>query len=302
VRTAESFNGDAAGAPLLHIEYTVSGNQAPLVDAGPNRTVTLPATAALDGSVSDDGEPNPPGALTTSWSQVSGPGTASFANPNAVDTTASFSAAGTYILRLTASDGQRIAFDEMTVTVFAAGGAALTLEVRVAATADDAEQGAGGAIDLSSSDLELVADGSDVQTVGMRFNGLTIPPSSTITSAYIQFKVDETNSGATSLTLQGQAADHAPVFTSASGSISARSRTNASVAWSPPAWPTVGAAGTDQRTPGIAAIIQEIVSRPGWVNGNSLVIIITGSGERTAESYDGDQAGAPLLHVEYNVP
>jgi hypothetical protein len=33
-----------------------------------------------------------------------------------------------------------------------------------------------------------------------------------------------------------------------------------------------------------------------WV---PLVIIITGTGERVAESYNGDPNGAPLLHVEY---
>jgi hypothetical protein len=46
-------------------------------------------------------------------------------------------------------------------------------------------------------------------------------------------------------------------------------------------------------------VIQAIVSRPGWSSGNALVIIVTGSGERVAESYEGDPAGAPLLHVVY---
>ena len=35
------------------------------------------------------------------------------------------------------------------------------------------------------------------------------------------------------------------------------------------------------------------------VNQVALVIIVTGSGRRVAESYDGTPAGAPLLHVEY---
>jgi hypothetical protein len=52
---------------------------------------------------------------------VSGPGTATFADPNAVDTTASFSAAGTYVLRLTASDSLLSASDDVTVTVNAGG-------------------------------------------------------------------------------------------------------------------------------------------------------------------------------------
>ena len=40
-----------------------------------------------------------------------------FGNPNAVDTTAQFSVEGTYVLRLTASDGQASVADEITVTV-----------------------------------------------------------------------------------------------------------------------------------------------------------------------------------------
>ena len=71
----------------------------PTVDAGPDQTITLPSAVSLDGTVSDDGLPNPPAAVTTTWSKVSGPGTVTFANANAVDTTATFSAAGTYILR-----------------------------------------------------------------------------------------------------------------------------------------------------------------------------------------------------------
>ena len=42
---------------------------------------------------------------------------------------------------------------------------------------------------------------------------------------------------------------------------------------------------------------QEIVDRPGWSSGNALVIMISGAGERVAESFEG--TGAPVLHVEY---
>ena len=39
---------------------------------------------------------------------------------------------------------------------------------------------------LGSSDLELVFDSGGNQTVGMRFNAITIPFGATITNAYIQ--------------------------------------------------------------------------------------------------------------------
>jgi len=104
----------------------------------------------------------------------------------------------------------------------------------------------------------------------------------------------------TSLTTRGEAADDAPTFTSVKRSITSRPRTTAAVSWSPVEWPTRREAGPDQETPNIASVIQEIVDRSGWSNGNSLVIIISGTGERTAESFDGKQsASAPKLTVEY---
>jgi hypothetical protein len=75
----------------------------------------------LAGSMSDDGLPAPPAACTLTWSKLSGPGTVTFANPNAGSTAATFSTAGTYILRLTASDSLLSGTDDVTVTVLGAG-------------------------------------------------------------------------------------------------------------------------------------------------------------------------------------
>jgi hypothetical protein len=96
-------------------------NRAPVVNAGPDQTITLPATASLSGTVTDDGLPNPPGAVTTTWSKVTGPGTVTFANPSARVTTATFSTSGSYTLRLTANDGALSASDTIVVTVNPAG-------------------------------------------------------------------------------------------------------------------------------------------------------------------------------------
>ena len=158
---------------------------------------------------------------------------------------------------------------------------------------------ADGTVSLTSTDLELINDG-DNQTVGMRFAGLTIPPGATIKTAYLQFKVDETTSEATSLTIQGQAIDTAPTFTTATRNISLRPKTTAAVSWTPLAWTTLDEAGPAQRTPDLYSVLQEIVNRPGWVGGNAVVLIITGTGKRVAKAYDEDHAGAPLLHVEYS--
>ena len=95
-------------------------NQAPTVNAGTDASVNLPASINLDGSVSDDGLPS--AALTTAWSKVSGPGDVAFGSANAIDTTATFSAAGVYVLRLTASDGAVSASDDVQITAGQAQG------------------------------------------------------------------------------------------------------------------------------------------------------------------------------------
>jgi RHS repeat-associated protein len=95
-------------------------DRVPAVDAGGDQVVYLPSVAQLGGSASDDGLPAG-STLTTTWSEVAGPGTVAFANGAALSTTASFSAPGEYLLRLSASDGELVGVSEMRVTVLPAG-------------------------------------------------------------------------------------------------------------------------------------------------------------------------------------
>jgi hypothetical protein len=91
------------------------GNAAPSVDAGADQSITLPSSANLDGTVSDD-----VGVVGSTWTKVSGSGSVTFGDSHAVDTTASFSAADTYVLQLAASDGSLETTDTVTITVNAA--------------------------------------------------------------------------------------------------------------------------------------------------------------------------------------
>ena len=69
------------------------------------------------------------------------------------------------------------------------------MDRRVAAGTDDAEESATGVFNYSSSDLELVYDGSN-QWVGLRFTGVTIPRGVVVSRAYLQFQAKETQSEA----------------------------------------------------------------------------------------------------------
>jgi hypothetical protein len=173
------------------------------------------------------------------------------------------------------------------------------VEVAVSASSDDAEESSNTRVTTTSSDLEMVSDGTVVQTVGLRFSGVSIPAGATITSAYIQFVADEAQTEATALTIKAVASDDPATFSSAIRSdVSARPRTSAAASWSVPAW-TARAAGLAQRTPSLAAAVQEVVSRPGWASGNALAFVITGSGHRTAAAFEGTAGKMPVLHIEY---
>ena len=184
------------------------------------------------------------------------------------------------------------------VTTVASAAGPIVVEVRVGAGADDAEEAPSGSVNLTSSDLELTFANGD-QVVGMRFANLAVPQGASIVSAYVQFQADEESFGETTLTIEGEAVDDAATFSSVDGDISVRPRTTSSVVWSPPPWTTVGEAGSAQRTEDVASVIQEIVDRPGWAEGARFALIITGTGDRVAESFNGVAAAAALLHVEY---
>ncbi len=92
-------------------------NQPPVVNAGPDTTVSTGGAAALQGSAIDDGLPATPGRLSVAWSKLSGPGDVTFADASSAVTTARFSQAGNYVLHLTASDGALSAQDDVAITV-----------------------------------------------------------------------------------------------------------------------------------------------------------------------------------------
>jgi hypothetical protein len=182
-----------------------------------------------------------------------------------------------------------------------------TLSIPVAARSDDAEEYlVDGRVDAGSSDLEMSFE-KEGQIVGIRFANVTIPQEATVSSAYIQFTVDERGSGATVLTIRGEDVGNAATFVETNFDVSNRLNfrpTSAAATWSPADWNNVGEAGANQRTGDIKSVIQEIINRSDWASGNALVILVTGdttskSNSRIAESYDGVPVSAPVLHVEY---
>ncbi len=182
----------------------------------------------------------------------------------------------------------------------------LSLERRVSQGTDDAEEClTNNSSYLTSSDLEFVRDDNpeggspcaSQQVVGIRFQNITIPQGATVTNAYLEFTVDETDTESTNLTFHGENTDSSSPFTTANYNITNRSKTSSYIPWdNVPSWTTVG---DTHQTPDLTSIIQEIINRPSWQSGNALTIIVNGIGQRTAEAYEGSASQASLLHIEY---
>lgn len=171
------------------------GNQQPGVAAGPDQQIgmkkncngTLPPPCTfLNGTVTDDGLPNPPGKVTTIWRKISGPGKVTFANASAVDTKVRFSTSGSYVLRLKADDSALTRSDDVQISVRPDVSQFATLYLSTA------NAGIAGFISFENEDIitydfatskwSLYFDGSDVGlgATGVNLDAFYILPDSSI--------------------------------------------------------------------------------------------------------------------------
>ncbi|MCB9294658.1 MAG: right-handed parallel beta-helix repeat-containing protein [Lewinellaceae bacterium] len=304
-RTADSYDGRAGKAPELCVEYTLGPATSPgydcpalqanvgdACDDGDNTTVN----DAIDGACRCAGIPTP----CTGIGDADGDGICTGTDcddRNAAITTKPGDAC---------DDGNPNTSGEVIQADCSCGGGTIKAPpvracARISDNKDDAEEDGDGNVSLSSTDLELANDPKDGdQAIGLRFAGLGIPPGAAITGAYLQFTVDENKDlDPCQLVLYGQASDEAPPFSKEENDLTRRPRTTAQVSWAPPAWRASGDANAAQRTPDLSPILQEIVNRPGYTAGSSIVLLIEGKGRRTAVSRNGSAEKAPELCVEY---
>ncbi len=194
-----------------------------------------------------------------------------------------------------------------------------TLASGIKAATDDMEESIDGSDpgkqDYKSSDLELGVESpggspENSQYIGLRFADLAIPKGAVVTSAYIQFAVDENkNSDPFAISIYAENADSSVTFNNGDASssvipydISSRTKTSESVTWTlteDQAWTVDGTAGADQRTCDLSTLVQAVINRDGWMTGNAMTFIMSGTGNRTAISYDRDPAQAAVLNLTY---
>jgi len=170
------------------------------------------------------------------------------------------------------------------------------VEVRLAGSANDAEENALGVVTLNGATLEI---GGSYRKLGLRFTNIQIPRNAGISRAYIEFTAAAADGGETVFTIEAQAADNPSEFAALPWNIHVRPTYTQTVSWPMNyAWSTVGEA---HQTADIKDLVQKLVNRSGWSSGNAMVFILTGNDAvlRKASSWDADANKAPKLRIEY---
>jgi len=266
---ATSFDGSPANAPELVVNFTTPSGA----------TSTPTATAAATGATSTSTPTRTP-TRTPTATRTATPTSAFTNTPTAVGT---------------ASTATRTP----TATPTVSAGSTVTITAQVAASSDDANQDS-GSLDLTSATLWLGnSSGTTGSLTGLRFTNLAIPPGATINSAQLQVFSSQSQWLSISISLTAEAIGNSPTF-SASNPPSQRSLTSQNVASQTD---TQWLANTWYKLDQMASVIQAVVNRPDWQSGNSLSIIVTGTGSpwgrKFATSFDGSASKAPRLLITY---
>ena len=183
-------------------------------------------------------------------------------------------------------------------------GKALTQHVRLNDPDDDAGQDLGATgVTTTTDSYALIGYETPTNAVaGVRFSNLPILQGATILSATVQFSSDNNHPTPGTLTIYGEASDHAAAFLNQSDNLSDRDATAAQITWEPGPW-TQDARGPDQKTPDLSVLLQEVIDRPGWSAGNAIALMFEAAGGachiQTAETPGGVPAA---LTVTYEAP
>ena len=300
LREAESMDGEADAAPLLHIaaELTVveTATEPSPADGAEGVAIGtslswIPSSTAVSHDVYF-GTSSPPALVGNMVANTYYPGPVEPAT--------------TYYWQIdeVEADGTVIPGD---IWSFTTGLGNVVASVRIANGDDDLEErlDRDGELDIGSSDLEFPYEDEgqgDLQRVAMRFVNVGISKDVEILESYLEFEVDETKGGTepVSVIIDAQLSPNAEAFENVAYNVSQRSFTETVVPWSVPEWTTTN---EKFQTPDITALVQEVINLEGWAAGNAMVFTIQddpdnpSTGVRCAEAYDGEASAAPLLQI-----
>ncbi len=181
-------------------------------------------------------------------------------------------------------------------------GKTLTGTFQVLASNDDAAEEDSVGQNVTNYTYMLIGDNGVINvTAAVRFDKLPVKLGERVITAEVQFTSMDSQAGATTITVWAEADDDADQFSTGLWDIGNRERTTMQTAWSPGAW-GAGERAAAQRTPNLAALMQEVIDRPGWDEGKAVAFFLEGTGVRNVRTRDHGVATAPVLHLTYTAP
>lgn len=152
-----------------------------------------------------------------------------------------------------------------------------------------------GVVTLVGTTLAMVA----ANTIGARFVNVNVPVGAAIVSATLTLTAKTIKTAYSVITIRGEAAPNAAIFTVAANDLTDRTPTINSSTWIPTQWAVDGEYAID-----VTAIVAEVIAINGWAALNSLAVLITADAgaDREAYSYDDTPGKAPQISITYTAP
>jgi hypothetical protein len=153
-----------------------------------------------------------------------------------------------------------------------------------------------------ANDLRIGRASAAGEYMFIRFNNVSIENSADIASAFVKFTCNITYSATTVRTnIYAHDEDNADAPTTASEIVNATLTSNFEAWDNIPGWTD----GDQYDSPDISSVIQEVIDRPGWESGNSIVVQIRNDGSSTnanriASAYNlSSGSEKPELHISW---
>ena len=134
--------------------------------------------------------------------------------------------------------------------------------------------------------------------MGLRFHKVDVPGDAIIESARLEFRTLYKRTGDTTIKLRGDLSANSPALQYRTGELSDRTRTEASVNWSP----EVSDPGELVTSEDVSDIVAEIVGQDGWSAKNAMTFLlerVSGTSFRDFHAFDNDPNKVARLVIDY---
>ena len=172
-----------------------------------------------------------------------------------------------------------------------------TVALQVGSGNDDGSEPGAGTPNLSGANEIAMLTNSVNTWLALRFTNVTVPQGSTINSATLEVNIVGTSYDDPDVDVYLEDADNSAALSTSSNNISGRTKTTAKVTWS-----STGV-GSGWKSPGdLAAVVQEVVDRGGWVSGNALTVLfdsLSSANNLRIRPYEYDTTLAAKLTIDY---